>query len=147
MRMHWAAPIAACIAISSVDVVCAQGLEWGKKEFLTACQPCHGKDGKGDGSAASHLARRPADLTKLSESNGGVFPFVRIFEMIDGRLDVVMHGPREMPVWGDRYKRDVMSTAPAGSLTDEAANLLSRGRILELIEYVSTLQGKSAASR
>jgi mono/diheme cytochrome c family protein len=64
MRMHWAAPIAACIAISSVDVVCAQGLEWGKKEFLTACQPCHGKDGKGDGSAASHLARRPADLTK-----------------------------------------------------------------------------------
>ena len=99
MRMHWAAPIAACIAISSVDVVCAQGLEWGKKEFLTACQPCHGKDGKGDGLAASHLARRPADLTKLSESNGGVFPFVRIFEMIDGRLDVVMHGPREMPVW------------------------------------------------
>ena len=147
MRMHWAAPIAACIAISSVDVVCAQGSEWGKNEYLAACQPCHGTTGKGDGPAANHLARQPADLTKLSVSNGGVFPFVRVFEMIDGRLDVVMHGPREMPVWGDRYKREVMSTAPAGSLTDETANLLARRRILELIEYVSTLQGKSAASR
>jgi hypothetical protein len=38
-----------------------------------------------------------------------VFPFVRVFEMIDGRLDVAMHGSREMPVWGDRYKRDAMS--------------------------------------
>jgi hypothetical protein len=37
--------------------------------------------------------------------------------------------------------------APAGSLTDEAANLLARRRILELIEYISTLQGKPAVSR
>lgn len=147
MRKHWTAAIAACSAICSVDFVRAQGPDWGKNEYLTACQPCHGKDGKGDGSTASHLARRPADLTKLSESNGGVFPFVRVFEMIDGRLDVAIHGPREMPVWGDRYKRDVISSAPAGSLTDEAANLLARRRILELIEYISTLQGKSAASR
>ena len=90
---------------------------------LRLVSPVTAQAGKGDGPAASHLARRPADLTKLSVSNGGVFPFVRVFEMIDGRLDVVMHGPREMPVWGDRYKREVMSTAPAGSLTDETANL------------------------
>jgi mono/diheme cytochrome c family protein len=57
MRKHWAAAIAACIAICSVDFVRAQGPDWGKNEYLTACQPCHGKDGKGDGSTASHLAR------------------------------------------------------------------------------------------
>jgi hypothetical protein len=146
MRMHWVAPFAARIAISSADVVCAQGLDWGKNEYLLSCQPCHGTTGRGDGPAASHLARHPADLTKLSESNGGVFPFVRVFEMIDGRLDVAMHGPREMPVWGDRYKRDVIASTPTGSLTEEAANLLARRRILELIEYISTLQEKPATS-
>jgi hypothetical protein len=73
MRKHWAAAIAACIAICSVDFVRAQGPDWGKNEYLTACQPCHGKDGKGDGSTASHLARRPADLTKLSESTVACF--------------------------------------------------------------------------
>jgi hypothetical protein len=139
--------MAVCIVISCVGAVCAQGQQWGKNEYLAACEPCHGKDGKGDGSAAGHLAKPPADLTKLSTSNGGVFPFVRVFEMIDGRLEVVMHGPRDMPVWGDRYKRDAISRAPAGSLTDDTANLLARRRILELIEYISTLQEKPAVPR
>jgi hypothetical protein len=145
MRMHWVAPLAACIAISGADVVRAQGPDWGKSQYLLSCQPCHGTTGRGDGAAAKHLARRPADLTKLSESNGGVFPFVRVFEMIDGRLEVAMHGPREMPVWGDRYKRDVITNMPTGSLTEEAANLLASRRILELIEYISTLQHPAAS--
>ena len=30
----------------------------------------------------------PADLTKLSEANKGVFPFSRTYEIIDGRFEV-----------------------------------------------------------
>ena len=75
MRMHWAAPIAACIAISSVDVVCAHGPDWGKNEFLTACQPCHGTTGKGDGRARGRS--EPVGFERVAELIG------RIFEMID----------------------------------------------------------------
>jgi mono/diheme cytochrome c family protein len=117
-------------------------LERGKDEYHRSCEPCHGATGKGDGPNAKHLAKRPADLTKLSESYGGVFPFERVFETIDGRLDVALHGPREMPVWGDRYKRDVLTTVPTNSVSDEMANIMARNRILQLIEYLSTLQGK-----
>ena len=46
----------------------------------------------------------PADLTKLSEANKGVFPFSRTYEIIDGRFEVETHGKRDMPVWGEIYK-------------------------------------------
>jgi len=85
------------------------------------------------------LAKPPSDLTKLSESNGDVFPFV-LFEEIDGPLEVALHGSREMPVWGDRYKRDLISEVPRDAVSDDMANVLGRRRILELIEYISTLQ-------
>ena len=94
------------------------------------------------GATAKHLAKRPADLTRLSEANGGVFPFVRVFEVIDGRLDVALHGPREMPVWADRYKRDLLSRLPREDVSGEMADILARRRILQVIEYISTLQGK-----
>jgi hypothetical protein len=57
-----------------------------------------------------------------------VFPLVHVFDVIDGRLDVTLHGPREMPVWADRYK--------------QMGDVLARRRILQVIEYISTLQGK-----
>jgi hypothetical protein len=54
-------------------------------------------------------AAHPADLTRLSEINGGVSPFEPVFEMIDEHLDVALHGPRSMPVWGTRYRWDVLT--------------------------------------
>ena len=143
MRVTWiAAAMAAWLAIGIADATWAQGPDWGKDEYMRSCEPCHGTGGRGDGPAAKHLAKRPADLTKLSESNGGVLPFVRVFETVDGRLDVALHGPREMPVWGDRYKRDLISEMPRAAVSDDMANVLARRRILQLIEYISSLQGK-----
>jgi hypothetical protein len=72
----------------------------------------------------------------------GVFPFVRLFEIIDGRLEIALHGPREMPVWGDRYKRELISEMPKDAVSNDMANVLARRRILELIEYISTVKGK-----
>jgi mono/diheme cytochrome c family protein len=143
MHVTWIAAFTAlCLAINLVEISWAQGSDLGKDEYMRSCQPCHGTDGRGDGQTAKHLAKRPTDLTKLSESNGGVFPFVRAFETIDGRLEVALHGPREMPVWGDRYKRELISEVPRGAVSDDMANVLARRRIMEFIEYFSTIQTK-----
>jgi hypothetical protein len=69
--------------------------------------------GKGDGPVAKSLSEPPTDLTKLSEGNKGVFPLSRIYEVIDGRIQVEIHGTREMPVWGETYTREVRVARPA----------------------------------
>jgi len=87
--------VAALIAgFGAIGIASAQGHDRGKDEYMRSCESCHGISGKGNGPAGKHLAKPPADLTRLSQSNGGVFPFVRVFEVIDGRLDVAFHGPR-----------------------------------------------------
>ena len=61
----------------------------GKKNFMTACSPCHGTSGRGDGPAAPALNPKPANYTtkvisaesdgalfwKLSEGRGAMVPF------------------------------------------------------------------------
>jgi mono/diheme cytochrome c family protein len=73
-------------------------------EYEIACMPCHGVDGRFDGTRAKSLKAAPADLTKIAKSNGGIFPSDRIAGIIDGRAAVAAHGRREMPLWGDRYR-------------------------------------------
>lgn len=43
------------------------------------------------------------DLTALAKNNNGVFPFDRVYQIIDGRREVLAHGPRDMPVWGRNF--------------------------------------------
>src|SRR6476619_6540610 len=115
-----------------------QGAEIGKIEYVNSCASCHGISGKGDGPVAKGLRRRPADLTRLSEANKGVFPFSRTYDVIDGRFEVEMHGKRDMPVWGELYN-------PTWALTQwdippfiskETAESIVRVRILALVEYI-----------
>jgi len=115
--------------------------EFGEKEYLKSCATCHGRTGKGDGPVADSLKKRPTDLTKLSESNKGVFPFARTYEVIDGRFNVMVHGPRDMPIWGDAYTREMNSRAPRDT-PKEFVDALTRARILALVEYIFTLQAK-----
>lgn len=61
-------------------------------EYEISCMDCHGPDGHGDGPMAPRLSKRPADLTKIAKSNGGVFPEKRIMEMIDGRAAIARTG-------------------------------------------------------
>jgi mono/diheme cytochrome c family protein len=76
----------------------------GRQSFRTYCASCHGKEAKGDGALAEHLRVAPADLTRISERNGGEFPFDDVSKKIDGREKVSGHGNRDMPVWGDAFK-------------------------------------------
>jgi mono/diheme cytochrome c family protein len=105
----------------------------GKQRFMQNCAACHGENAQGAGIVATHLETAPADLTQLSKNNGGSFPFKSIYDTIDGRTDIGAHGSRDMPVWGAEYK---LGTPTAGGMSESVV----RGRILELIVYLQSIQ-------
>jgi len=109
----------------------------GLTEYEVACMPCHGIDGRGPSPVAEQLKKRPSDLTQLAKSNNGRFPRSRIIEFIDGRVLVAAHGAREMPVWGDRYRRVVL---PGETRRD--ADHRARSQIEALVRYLEGIQLK-----
>jgi mono/diheme cytochrome c family protein len=130
--MMAAAATAAVAADKLVDV--------GKLEYEGACAVCHGLGGTGNGPMAGQLAARVPDLTLLAGNNGGVFPFDRVYQVIDGRQALKSHGTRDMPIWGRAFRKQdsgFFENYPAQD-TESAA----RSRILALTEYVYRLQGK-----
>jgi mono/diheme cytochrome c family protein len=118
----------------------AQDIGVWKDEYVRYCASCHGLTGKGDGPVAAILKTPPTDLSRLSAANNGVFPVTRVYEIIDGRANVTAHGSRDMPVWGNMYRSQL--TYPGSPVTPENMESLIRVRILGLIEYLQTLQGK-----
>lgn len=113
----------------------AQQMSYGQAEYFNSCAACHGSEGKGDGPLVEELMRIPADLTQLTQRNRGVFPYWRVFSMIDGRYVVPGHGDREMPVWGQQFLQgDVEDYGMIGgpAVTTE--------RIHQLTEFVESLQ-------
>ena len=73
-----------------------------------------------------------------------MFPFGRVYEVIDGRKTVAAHGSRDMSVWGDRFKEYNAEMAELalrfGTSIDSEA--FARARILALIRYIYSLQVK-----
>ncbi len=151
MRFWWLISFCALVATRPADIGYAQNLEQqsgdqrsiGAQEYKNSCASCHGPAGKGDGPVAPMLKRSPADLTRLSETNQGIFPLKRTFEVIDGRLVVAAHGKRDMPVWGDIYNPvwDFgVITKP--QYAKDLAESIARFRVMALVEFISTLQAK-----
>jgi mono/diheme cytochrome c family protein len=125
-------------------LIYAQAADIGEREYVNSCAVCHGDSGRGDGPLVASLNIAPADLTKIQKSNNGVFPFGRVYEVIDGRKTIAAHGSRDMPVWGDRFKEKSAELAELAlrfgiSIDAEA---FARDRILALIRYLSSLQEK-----
>jgi mono/diheme cytochrome c family protein len=119
----------------SSQVGSAEEMGYGEAEFLNSCAVCHGVEGKGDGPLGDELMKRPADLTRISQRNGGTFPYARVFSIIDGRYVVPGHGEREMPVWGRQFLVDDTDLyGPAGG------EIVTNERIHALAGYVESLQ-------
>ena len=78
---------------------------------------------------ALQLRRVPPDLTQFTKRNGGMFPSERVYRIIDGR-DVMSHGDREMPVWGDAF-RMVLETPGADVI---------KARIEAIVRYLAGIQ-------
>jgi mono/diheme cytochrome c family protein len=111
----------------------------GAAEYKIACYQCHGGLGKGDGPMAQFLTIKPADLTQLAKKHDGEFPFLDVFQTIDGRAVIKAHGEGPMPIWGDRYtaQSPASGVEPYRSYTAEP---FVRARILELTYYIQSIQ-------
>ncbi|TGD71910.1 hypothetical protein E4634_17520 [Mangrovimicrobium sediminis] len=106
----------------------------GRNTFVDACSTCHGAFGYGDGISAKALEIAPSDLTQLTRRNGGEFPWVYVYEVIDGRKPVASHGPAGMPAWGRIWTQSL----PYDNARD--ADIYVRGRIFELLLYLDSAQ-------
>jgi len=116
----------------------AQSADVGKYEYDTHCAECHGATGKGDGPYVQLLRAGTVlpNLTELSKKNGGVFPFTRVYDTIDGKVRIRAHGTG-MPIWGEAYK--IQSRNLNLPYNPDA---FARAKILALIDYVYRLQAK-----
>lgn len=113
----------------------------GKIEYENNCAVCHGMSGRGNGPYAGIIDTKVPDLTMLQRTNNGVFPFDRVYQTIDGRIDVRAHGPRDMPIWGNEYN-DKAADYYSDYLRDYSAKGFVRGRVLALVNHIYSLQSK-----
>ncbi|SMX24490.1 c-type cytochrome [Boseongicola aestuarii] len=123
---------ASAVVLGTISVASAED-HAGKEEFMIACAVCHGESGKGNGPFASMMNVEVPGLTGLAAANEGVFPFLKAFEIVDGRTGMRAHGG-PMPIWGDRYKSEVENLGPYSS------EIITRGRIAVLVDYLQSIQ-------
>ena len=110
----------------------------GKREFIRYCAACHGEGGRGDGLETAMLLVKPPDLTSIRKRHGGEFPISWVYQIIDGRNSMRLHGSAEMPIWGDRYRLEALQ---GRSLPwNVSADSVVHGRILTLVFYLESIQ-------
>ncbi|WP_246594586.1 c-type cytochrome [Mameliella sediminis] len=124
--------LAATLAVISTSAVAQD--DAGRTEYMSACAGCHGETGMGDGPLAELLKVHTPNLTTLAKEKGdGAFPFEYVVWMVDGRKIIRAHGST-MPIWGERYQ------STASSERGETADMVAKGRILSLVNYLESIQ-------
>jgi mono/diheme cytochrome c family protein len=103
----------------------------GAEMYKQYCAVCHGKDGKGNGPAASDLKTAPADLTTLAKRNGGKFPTDHVMNVLRNGVKAPAHGTSDMPTWGPLFS----------SVSGQDSGVVNL-RISNLTNYLKTLQEK-----
>ena len=114
----------------------------GEYEYEARCAVCHGLKGEGDGPYANFVMKTVSNLTMLSKSNNGVFPFTRVYEIIDGTVQLTAHGPKDMPIWGREYRAISSGMNGMDFVPYNDPESFVRAKILALTEYIYTLQAK-----
>ena len=110
----------------------------GSDEYRVSCLNCHGEGGKGDGPMMDLLTKKPSDLTVLAKNNGGEYPFVKVYQTIDGRVTVPGHGTREMPVWGREYRSTVLRQGESGAF--DFGPSIANARIASVVDSLYRIQ-------
>ena len=108
----------------------------GRQLFVKHCASCHGDDARGGGPAGAKLNPKPTDLTQIAKRNGGSFPYMRVYGVIDGREPYVAHSSSGtgMPIWAN-----VFTQSAAMDINDRSA---VEGRIMLLTGYLESIQQK-----
>lgn len=96
----------------------------GQKTFRTYCSSCHGQEALGNGPLADDLKVQPANLTELSEKNGGEFPYEMVITTIEHGRSVRGHGTEDMPAWGNAFKMTSETEEEAKAKMSELAHFL-----------------------
>ena len=129
-----------CTASTALAQAKPQGrVDFGEREYRSSCAVCHGLSGKGDGPYKPFQTKSPSDVTTLAKANSGVFPYQRVYDIIDGRQAVAAHGPRDMPIWGARYLAESAGYYMDVPYDPEA---FVRTRVVALVDYVYRIQAK-----
>jgi mono/diheme cytochrome c family protein len=108
----------------------------GKDLFRQHCSSCHGLDAKGLGPMyepnSADKSRRvpPADLTVMSQQNGGKFPEDRVRDAIYNKKLVPGHGTPDMPAWGNVFYNQKSNPKRL------------EARVRDLTAYIESLQVK-----
>ncbi|HEY6372490.1 MAG TPA: c-type cytochrome [Candidatus Sulfotelmatobacter sp.] len=97
----------------------------GKEAFNSYCAVCHGKDGKGNGPAASAMKTPPADLTVLPKNSGGwkVSGSARGGSDQGSGHDTIPRG-QNMPVWGPLFSTSI-GLGHEGQVQQRITNLVT----------------------
>jgi mono/diheme cytochrome c family protein len=105
----------------------------GEQMYMQLCASCHGANGQGTGPVGPSLKVKVPDLTRIAWREGGEFPSEDVKRSIDGRIERMAHGTRDMPVWGIRFFD--LSNPDRGGEQARVNALLDR-----LVEYLETIQ-------
>jgi mono/diheme cytochrome c family protein len=118
--------------LASGSAVSSAVQQAGRDYYAEACASCHGMDGRGAGPVAASLTIKPPDLTTMAARRKGQYPYDELASYIDGRKDIVAHGSREMPVWGERFAEDQPK--------DPQQDRIIHGKVLMLLVYLESIQ-------
>lgn len=132
------APVGVILISLSANAL-ADKVDVGKREYESVCAVCHGLNAKGDdGPLKSMLVKPVPNLTVLAKNNHGVFPFDRVYQIIDGRQEIKSHGSRDMPIWGSSFNNQ--TSLYFDNYPPQDSESATRSRILALTEYLYRLQ-------
>lgn len=103
----------------------------GRGMYGEYCAVCHGKEGKGDGPAASELKVPPPDLTMLAKHNNGKYPSDHVASILRFGTPAPAHGTADMPIWG----------TVLGTSAIHGTDLVKvQQRISKLTDFIESLQ-------
>jgi len=111
----------------------------GQDLYRRYCATCHGTGGEGDGPVSSSLKVQVPDLTRIAQRHGGKFRRDVVGRAIDGRAQVIAHGPRDMPVWGEEFWRLDLGNPDMG-VDNPQSRSVTFTIIGRLVDYVESLQ-------
>jgi len=127
----WMILLLGLFVLGAASISSADEISQGKALYLRICAPCHGVKADGNGPAAPAFTTKATDLRVLSARYGNPLPQDQIARFIDGRADVIEHGPRDMPVWGDKVWQ-----YPEGKGNERQV----APRVAALIAYLQSIQ-------
>jgi mono/diheme cytochrome c family protein len=128
---RWMIALLGLVLLGAASISRADEVTEGRALYLRNCASCHGVKADGNGPVARALTTKVSDLRFLSARYGNPLPEDQIARFIDGRADVIAHGPRDMPVWGDKVWQ-----YPEG----KGNELQVTPRVAALIAYLQSIQ-------